>query len=92
MIPLPELRDALVSAPFPSGFTILGFQSERDAGAYFAGEVTLFAEIEEWLDDHLPDSRSMSATDEFHGTLYVAIPDDADAVLFKLAWGEVVLA
>ena len=89
-VSLPALKEALVSAPFPIGFIILGYQSEGDAAAFFAGELTLFAEIEEWLDDHLPDRRSMAATDEFHGTLYVAIPDEADAVMFKLAWATAI--
>ena len=89
-VSLPALRAALVSVPFPTAFTILGYQSEGDAAAFFAGELTLFAEIEEWLDDHLPDRRSMAATDEFHGTLYVAIPDEADAVMFKLAWATAI--
>ena len=91
-VSLPTLRAALVSAPFPIGFTIFGYQSEGDAAAFFRGELTLFAEIEEWLDDHLPDHRSMAATDDFHGTLHVAVPDDDDAVMFKLAWGDVILA
>lgn len=91
-VSLPTLRAALVSAPFPVGFTIFGYQSEGDAAAFFRGELTLLAEIEEWLDDHLPGHRSMAATDDFHGTLCVAIPNDADAVMFKLAWGDVILA
>lgn len=91
-VSLPTLRAALVSAPFPVGFTIFGYQSEGDAAAFFRGELTLLDEIEEWLGDHLPDYRCMTATDDFHGTLCVAIPDDADAVLFKLTWGDVILA
>lgn len=90
-VSLPALRAALISEPYPTGFTIMGYQSEGDAAAFFAGELTLLAEIEEWLDDRLPDGRSMAAADDFHGKLCIAIPDPGDAVMFKLTWGEAIL-
>jgi len=86
-----SLNGALVAPPFPTGFIILGYQSAQDAAAFFAGHLTLLDEVEEWLEDHLPDRRSVAARHDFHGQLHVAIPDPADAVWFKLRWAAVIL-
>lgn len=91
-VPLPHLNAALIEPPFPHAFIVLGYQTAEDARAYFAGQTKPFAKIEEWLEENLPDARSVSAHDDFHGSLHVAIPDVADAVMFKLAWSEVILA
>lgn len=90
-VPLPQLNAALIEPPFPRAFTVLGYQTAEEARAYFAGQTKPFAKIEEWLEDNLPGERSISAHDDFHGSLHVAIPDVADAVMFKLAWSEVIL-
>lgn len=85
----PTFKAALLAPPFPRHcFTIVGYQTPEQVRAYFAGDRTLFDDIEEWLDDNLPDQRSMSAHNDFHGSLHVAIPDVRDAVSFKLAWGK----
>lgn len=90
-VPLPQLNAALSEPPFPHAFVVLGYQTAVEARAYFAGQTKPFAKIEEWLENYLPGDRSMSAHDDFHGSLRVAIPDVADAVMFKLAWSEVIL-
>jgi len=85
------LNVSLIAPPFPTPFTIRGYQTAEDVRAFHAGDRTLLAEVEQWLDDSLPDQRSMPACDRFHGRLHVAIPDPADAVLFKLRWSDVIL-
>ena len=91
-LPLPHLHGALIAPPFPHGFTIMGYQSARDAAAFFAGETTLLDEIEQWLEDNLPGQRSVAARDDFHGRLHVAIPADTDVVEFMLVWGDVIIS
>lgn len=88
----PTYKAALLAPPFPRHcFTIVGYKTPEQVRAFFAGDRTLFDDIEEWLDDNLPEERSMSAQGDFYGSLHVAIPGVADAVTFKLAWGEVIL-
>lgn len=84
------LDTGVVAQPYPEEFIVFGYQSADDAAAFFAGEPTLLAEIEDWLEGHLPGPRSLAARNDFHGYLRVAIADPADAVTFKLAWGEVI--
>jgi hypothetical protein len=84
------LDAGVVAQPHPEEFTVFGYQSADDAAAFFRGEPTLFAEIEDWLEDHLPGPRSLAARNDFHGYLRVVIGDPADAVTFKLAWGDVI--
>lgn len=91
-VSLPHLNAALVSPPFPLGFTVAGYQTAEDSAAFFSGRLTLLDEVEEWLDDHLPGPRSIAARHDFHGRLHIAIPDDADAVMFKLTWSAVIVA
>lgn len=86
------LGDTLVAAPNSSDFIIRCYQTDEDAHAFHADEPTLLAEIEEWLEDNLPGRRALASFDDFHANLHVVIPDVADAVTFKLAWGEVILA
>lgn len=90
-VPLPSLNAALIAPPFPHGFTVSGYQTAGDVAAFFAGHLTLLDEVEEWLDDNLPGQRSMAARHDFHGRLHVAIPDYADAVMFKLRWSGAIL-
>lgn len=90
-VSLPHLNAALVASATTNGFTIFGYQTAQQARAYFGGQTNPYEEIEEWLEFCLPDERSMSAIDDFHGSLRVAIPDVRDAVTFKLAWGEDIL-
>lgn len=90
-VPLTHLNAALVASATTHGFIIFGYQTAEQARAYFGGQTNPFVEIEDWLEFCLPEERSMSAHDEFHGSLRVAIPDVRDAVTFKLAWGEVIL-
>ena len=85
-----RLRAALVAAPLSYVFPIRGYQTAEDAHAFHAEERTLLVEVEEWLGDRLPGERALADLDDFHGNLYVVIPDDVDAVMFKLARGEVI--
>lgn len=86
-----SLQAALLAPPFPRQFTVLGYKTPEQARTYFAGDRRLFDDIEEWLEDHLPGARSMSARSELQGSLHIAIADRADEVTFKLAWGEDIL-
>lgn len=90
-VSLPHLNAALVASATTHGFIIFGYQTEEQARAYFGEQTNPFTEIEDWLEFCLPDERSMSAIDDFHGSLRVAIPDVTDAVTFKLAWGDAIL-
>jgi hypothetical protein len=86
------LGAALVAAPNSSHFIIRCYQTAEDAHAFHADEPTLLAEIEEWLEDNLPGGRALASFEDFHANLHVVIPEFADAVTFKLAWGEVIFA
>ncbi len=90
-VSLPHLNATLVASATTHGFIIFGYQTVEQARAYFGGQTNPFAEIEDWLEFCLPDERSMSAIDDFHGSFHVAIPDVRDAVTFKLAWGQDIL-
>lgn len=82
-VPLPQLNAALIEPPFPRAFTVLGYQTAEEARAYFAGQTAPFAKIERWLEEYLPGERSISAHDDFHGSLHVAIWTTRQGAAFR---------
>ena len=89
-ISLAALNAAVIAHPYAEEFSVRGYQTNDAVAAFFRSEPTLLDEITDWLEDHLPGRRSLAARNDFHGYLRVAIGDPADAVTFKLAWGDVI--
>ena len=85
-----RLRAALVATPKSSVFTIRGYRNDQNAGTFHKWERDLLDEIDDWLNDNLPSERALVAVDNSHSNVLIVIPDDVDAVMFKLAWGEVI--
>lgn len=85
-----RLRAALVAAPLSSVFTIRGYRNDQTAGTFHKWERDLLDEIDDWLNDNLPSERALVAVDNSYSNVLILIPDDVDAVMFKLAWGDVI--
>ena len=65
-------------------FEVWAFQTPDEVQAHLTGELDVFSDLEDWLDDFPGQFFGRRGTGLFH----VACADDVDAVLFKLRWGD----
>ena len=78
---------AYAESGFPHLYAVRGYDSPEDCRAWFAGDRTLFDDLDEWLADEPVYGVLADRRDE-RGFYLVALQDDLDAVHFKLRWSE----
>ncbi|WIY68096.1 hypothetical protein KB221_08230 [Aquidulcibacter paucihalophilus] len=81
---------ALVAVPGSSVFTIRGYRNDQTPGTFHKWKRDLLDQIDDRLTDNLPSERALVAVDNSHSNVLILIPDHLDAVMFKLAWAEVI--
>lgn len=82
--PLGYFAHAPSSAADMHVFEVWAFQTPEEVAAHRAGELDVFTDLEDWLDDFPGQFFGHRGAGLFH----VACGDDLDAVLFKMRWQD----
>ena len=78
---------AFAASGFPHLYAVRGYDTPEECRAWFAGQRTRFADIDEWLDDE-PVHGVLGDRQDGRGFYLVTLEDDLDAVHFKLRWAN----
>lgn len=82
--PLAYFAHAPAQAADMHVFEVWAFQTPEEVQAHLTGELDVFADLEDWLDD-FPDQFFGRRG---RGLFHVACADEVDAVLFKMRWSD----
>lgn len=78
---------AFAASGYPHLYAVIGYDTPEDCRAWFAGDRTLFDDLDEWLAYEPAHGILVDRRDE-RGLCFVALEDDVDAVHFKLRWSD----